>query len=75
MLQAATPLSAVFQFFLRDLSGMLGGVTFAFLQASLRQEHLQPRSVPCKFYMDLHNFCRAPSWMCMLSNGVCLLTA
>ena len=33
MLQAATPLSAVFQFFLRDLSGMLGGVTFAFLQA------------------------------------------
>ena len=33
LLQAATPLSAVFQFFLRDLSGMLGGVTFAFLQA------------------------------------------
>ena len=33
VLQAATPLSAVFQFFLRDLSGMLGGVTFAFLQA------------------------------------------
>lgn len=32
--QAATPLSAVFQFFLRDLSGMLGGVTFAFLQVS-----------------------------------------
>lgn len=32
--QAATPLSAVFQFFLRDLSGMLGGVTFAFLQGS-----------------------------------------
>lgn len=34
LLQAATPLSAVFQFFLRDLSGMLGGVTFAFLQVS-----------------------------------------
>ncbi|KAL3158045.1 hypothetical protein ABBQ32_011654 [Trebouxia sp. C0010 RCD-2024] len=32
--QAATPLSAVFQFFLRDLSGMLGGVTFAFFQGS-----------------------------------------
>ena len=30
--QAATPLSAVFQFFLRDLTGMLGGMLFAFWQ-------------------------------------------
>lgn len=34
--QAATPLSAVFHFFLRDLTGMLGGISFAFFQASLR---------------------------------------
>ncbi|KAK9855805.1 hypothetical protein WJX84_006945 [Apatococcus fuscideae] len=32
--QAATPLSAVFQFFLRDLTGMLGGMLFAFWQGS-----------------------------------------
>lgn len=32
--QAATPLSAVFQFFLRDLSGMLGGIGFAFFQGA-----------------------------------------
>ena len=32
LLQAATPLSAVFQFFLRDLTGMLGGMLFAFWQ-------------------------------------------
>lgn len=32
--QAASPLAAVFQFFVRDLAGMLGGVLFAFAQAS-----------------------------------------
>ena len=31
-MQAATPLAAVFQFFVRDLAGMLGGVVFAFVQ-------------------------------------------
>ena len=31
-MQAATPLAAVFQFFVRDLAGMLGGVLFAFMQ-------------------------------------------
>ena len=31
--QAASPLAAVFQFFVRDLAGMLGGVLFAFAQA------------------------------------------
>ncbi len=32
-MQAATPLAAVFQFFVRDLAGMFGGVLFAFVQA------------------------------------------
>ena len=32
-MQAATPLAAVFQFFIRDLAGMFGGVLFAFVQA------------------------------------------
>ncbi|CAK0746816.1 hypothetical protein CVIRNUC_001720 [Coccomyxa viridis] len=32
--QAASPLAAVFQFFVRDLAGMLGGVLFAFAQGS-----------------------------------------
>ncbi|CAL5219087.1 g853 [Coccomyxa viridis] len=32
--QATTPLAAVFQFFVRDLAGMLGGVVFAFVQGS-----------------------------------------
>ncbi|PNH02871.1 hypothetical protein TSOC_011118, partial [Tetrabaena socialis] len=32
--QAATPLAAVFTFFLRDLAGMLGGIVFAFLEGS-----------------------------------------
>jgi len=31
--QAATPLSAAFQFFLRDFAGMLGGILFALAQA------------------------------------------
>ncbi len=31
--QAATPLSAAFEFFLRDFAGMLGGILFALAQA------------------------------------------
>lgn len=31
-LQAATPLAAVFTFFVRDMSGMIGGILFAFWQ-------------------------------------------
>jgi hypothetical protein len=30
--QATTPLAAVFTFFLRDLTGMLGGIVFAYWQ-------------------------------------------
>ena len=33
-LQEATPLGAVFQFFLRDMMGMVGGVIFASVQGS-----------------------------------------
>ena len=33
LFQAATPLSAAFQFFLRDFAGMLGGILFALAQA------------------------------------------
>ena len=39
VVQAATPLAAVFQFFVRDLAGMLGGVVFAFMQVG--QYHTQ----------------------------------
>ncbi len=31
LIQAATALSAVFQFFIRDVSGMLGGILFAYV--------------------------------------------
>jgi hypothetical protein len=34
LLQAATPLSAMFSFFVRDLAGMLGGILFASYQGS-----------------------------------------
>lgn len=32
LVQAASPLIAAFQFFVRDLAGMCGGVLFAFAQ-------------------------------------------
>ena len=77
-LQAATPLSAVLQFFLRDLSGMLGGVTFAFLQAGTAQYCIH--SCLCVPYRDsmcqLQAIaCRGPGWTSMLNSGDCLLTA
>ncbi len=37
-LQAASPLVAVFQFFLRDLAGMCGGIVFAFAQVLLKHQ-------------------------------------
>lgn len=37
--QAATPLSAVFQFFLRDFAGMLGGILFAVAQVRLHYSY------------------------------------
>ncbi len=48
--QAASPLIAVFQFFLRDLAGMCGGVLFAFAQVLLKHlvVNLHHSSVSCR---------------------------
>ena len=41
-MQAATPLSAVFQFFVRDFTAMLGGILFAFCQVHWGHLHADP---------------------------------
>jgi hypothetical protein len=57
--QAATPLGAIFQFFVRDMSGMLGGIVFAYFQV---------RGLDCRGWTtSLHVFLARegmPTWPC-----------
>jgi hypothetical protein len=46
--QAASPLAAVFQFFVRDLAGMCGGVLFAFIQVRITYTHV---AIPYMIFM------------------------
>ncbi len=46
-MQAATPLAAVFTFFVRDFAGMLGGILFAFWQVGAFRGHEQHYKLHC----------------------------